>query len=342
MTTKEEGSRPAPTISQVAEQAGVSRSTVSRAFTRPEILSAETVERVMQAARALGYVPNQLARALSTGRNGNIALVVPDVANPFFPPLIRAAQRRADSVDFCVFLGDSDEDAGREDRLLERFIPQVEGLVLASSRLADENLRARATRRPMVLINRDIAGIPRVLIDSSSGVMQAVEHLARLGHRRIAYVSGPSASWSNRQRRTAIRRAAARLGVSVTTIPTAKPTYDEGRRVVGAIIASGVSGAVAFDDLVAQGVLNGLAAKGMDVPRQFSVVGCDDVLGAMTYPPLTTVSSRSAEAGEAAVQLLMDSLKTGANRDVRLVLGTHLVERATTAPPAKRAGVARS
>ena len=97
--------RAKPTISQVAETAGVSRASVSRAFTNPHMLGEATVARILGVAEDIGYVPNRTARALSTGRTGNVALVVPDIANPFFPPLIQAAQSLADKSDFCVFLG---------------------------------------------------------------------------------------------------------------------------------------------------------------------------------------------------------------------------------------------
>ncbi|MCP4383302.1 MAG: LacI family transcriptional regulator [Hyphomicrobiales bacterium] len=329
--TGSEAAAPRPTISQVADRVGVSRSTVSRAFTHPEMLSRETVEQVKKAARALGYVPNPVARALSTGRHGNIALIVPDVANPFFPPLIRSAQIRADSFDYCVFLGHSDEESRREIRLVDRLVGQAEGLVLASSRLSADDIYALADRRPLVLINRDIKGIPRVLIDSGPGVSEAVEHLAGHGHRQIAYVCGPTASWSNQQRRAAVRKAAARLKIKVTYVKTAKPTFLAGQDAVAPIVNSGVTAAIAFDDLIAQGVLSGLIGRGIAVPEAMSLVGCDDVLGAMTVPPLTSVSSRSREAGETAVSLLADMLGLGATRDVRYVLDTQLVVRATTA-----------
>jgi LacI family transcriptional regulator len=318
------------TISQVAAAAGVARSSVSRAFTRPEMLSPETAQRIRDAAEKLGYVPNQTARALSTGRHGNVALIVPDVANPFFPPLIRAAQREADRFDFCVFLGNSDEDPKQEDKLLGRFAGQVEGLVLVSSRMSDERIRAHAALRPLVLINRDVEGIPRVLIDSGSGVTQAVQHLAELGHKKIVYVSGPATSWSNKQRRGAVRKAASALGLTVEVVAAPLPTYEAGRHAVGAVVATGATAAIAFDDLTAQGILAGLADRGIAVPSQFSVVGCDDVLGAATYPPLTTVSNRSTEAGKAALSLLIEMLNSRAIRDVRYVLETHLVIRETT------------
>lgn len=319
-----------PTISQVAEAAGVSRATVSRAFTRPDMLSAATVARVVAVAEAIGYVPNQIARALSTGRHGNLALIVPDVANPFFPPLIRAAQVEADKLDFCVFLGNSDEKPEQEEKLVGRFSAQVEGLVLASSRLPDERIRAHAARRPIVLINRDVAGIPRVLIDSSVGVAQAVDHLAELGHRRIAYVSGPKSSWSNSERRATVRRRVKAHGMDLMIVPAQLSSFETGFAAAPHLLEAGATAAVAFDDLMAQGVLAGLAARGVSVPASFSVVGCDDVLGAMTYPPLSSVSNPCAEAGRVAVSLLMDMLNAAVLRDVRYVLDTRLVVRDTT------------
>ncbi len=276
------------------------------------------------------------ARALSTGRHGNVALIVPDVANPFFPPLIRAAQIEADLSDFCVFLGNSDENPQQEDKLVGRFSGQVEGFVLASSRLSDERIRIHAARRPLVLINRDVEGIPRVLIDSGSGVAEAVAHLGALGHRKIVYVSGPHSSWSNKQRQAAVRSTAQQLGIAVAVVAAEKAAFEAGRKVTGHILATGASAAIAFDDLTAQGILAELADRGISVPTRFGVVGCDDVLGAATHPSLTTVSNRSTEAGKAALTLLMDMLRSNAIRDVRYVLSTHLVIRNTTAQ--RRAG----
>ena len=161
--------QPGATIADVATAAGVSRATVSRAFGRPGMLRQETVEHVLTVAGRLGYTPNRVAQALSTGRFANLAVVVPDIANPFFPPLIRAAQGRADRAGYAVFLGDADEDPDREDVLLRQLGTQVEGFVLASSRMADDLIQAHAERRPLVLINRDVPGIPRVLIDTTRG-----------------------------------------------------------------------------------------------------------------------------------------------------------------------------
>ncbi|GAA1637091.1 LacI family DNA-binding transcriptional regulator [Kribbella alba] len=333
--TQQRGSGATPTISQVAAAAGVSKSTVSRAFSRPEMITAETVAHVMDVATRLGYVPNHTARALSTGRAGTVAIVVPDIANPFFPPLIRGAQAAADQAGFSLLLGDSDEDPTREDVLVGKFGPQTDGIVLASSRMTEEQIRAHAERRPLVLINRDVPGLPRVLIDTATGIAAAVEHLAGLGHRHLVYVSGPTSSWSNAERRRAVRAAGRRLGLKVSAVAARRSTYDAGVQRVDDILGSGASAVIAFDDLLAQGILAGLAARGVGVPDQFSVIGCDDVLAATMSPPLTTVSAHGGHAGRKAVDLLVSFLD-GNEGDERRVLDTSLVLRSTTAPPAVR------
>ena len=324
-----------PTISDVALRARVARSTVSRAFSRPEMISASTVERVKKAATALGYVPNYAARALSTGLHGNIAIIVPDIANPFFPPLIRAVQAGADAEGYSVFLGDSDEDAGRELKLADRFANQVEGFILASPRSAQQNIMDLNKRRPVVVINRDIADLPRVLIDPALGVKDAVAHLVDLGHRKMVYVSGPAVSWSDQQRRLALRHAAASHDIRIDTISAERPTFNAGLKVVSAVLHSGATAAITFDDFVAHGLLSGLAEHHIPVPKKFSVIGMDDVLGASTFPALTSVSGRCDEAGRIAIQLLIGAMQ-GKSSDICTVLRTHLAIRATTGQAFRR------
>jgi LacI family transcriptional regulator len=258
--------------------------------------------------------------------------MVPDIANPFFPPLIRAAQVAADQRDFCVLLGDSAESPRQEERLISRFAPQVDGFVLTSSRLTTADLATHGERRPLVLINRDIPNVPRVLVDSRAGVMQAVAHLAALGHERIAYVGGPVSSWSDHQRRRAITAARAEHGMRLTMLHAKPATYAGGTATVDALLSSASTAVLAFDDVVAHGILGGLAERGRRVPDDISVIGCDDVLAATTYPPLTTISLRCADAGEIAVSVLLDLVGGRKLGDVRYSLDSQLVVRATTGP----------
>jgi LacI family transcriptional regulator len=300
------------------------------------MLSEETVARVQRIATKLGYTPNLTAQALSTGRHTNIAIVVPDVANPFFPPLIRAAQAGADTAGYSVFLGDSDEDAAREYTLVQRLALQVSGFILASSRMPDEQIQELAERRPLVLINRDTPGLARVLIDTGAGIEAAVEHLFELGHQSVVYVSGPAASWSDQERRRALRKATRRRGMATFSVAASRPTFEAGWNVAAEVLSTGATAAITFDDLVAHGLLAGLLDAGTRVPEEFSVIGCDDVLGASTYPALTSVSARCDAAGQIAVELLMNAMRGGQKTDVRCVLETKLVVRATTAAASAR------
>lgn len=318
------------TISDIARLAGVSRSTVSRAFSRPEMINGATVARVKAAADQLGYVVNHAARALSTGKFGNIAVIVPDIANPFFPPLVRQVQSLADLAGYAVFLGDSDEIADREASLIGRLSAQVDGFVLAAPRLAEDQIRELDKLRPIVLVNRDLEGLARVLIDPSGGLDEAVSHLHSLGHAKVVYLAGPQHSWSDQQRRKALSRAAQQNGLEVRTHEVGRPSRTAGREAVGAVLESGATAVIAFDDIVAQGVLAGLAVRNVPVPGQISVIGCDDTLAAGTNPPLTTISAASGAAGAAAVEPLLEMINTGADKPERIIIPTHLVVRETT------------
>lgn len=326
-----------PTIRLVAQEAGVSQATVSRAFSQPELLSPATVEKVLATARRLGYVPNQVARALSTGRAGNIALILPDVANPFFSALMRGAQAQAYKRGYATFLGDSDETAHLEGMLLGKLAAQVDGFVLASPRLDESLIRKHAARKPVVVINRDLDGIARVLVDTGPGFTAAVGMLAGLGHRTIAYVGAPRTSWSSQQRARAVAAAGAAHGLAVIEIDAGRPSHEAGRDCVAALLEAGVTGVLAVDDVVAQGIMAGLGERGLSVPGDVSVVGCDDIIAATTYPPLTSVNARCAVAGANAVDLLLNGFANPARPTDSHVITGELVVRNSTGPAPARA-----
>jgi LacI family transcriptional regulator len=317
------------TIQQVAEEAGVNRSTVSRVFNKPEILMEETVRKVRAVAERLGYSPNSAARALRTGRNSNIALVVPDLTNPFMPPIAHAVQKEAAKHGYAVFIGNADEDPSQEVDLLHRLADQVAGAILASPRTGDAAIHELARQMPLVLINRDVAGVPRVLIDSGAGMAQAVAHLAALGHRRISYVGGPENSWSNGQRCAAVGRAAEAHGLALSRLGTGPASFARGVAVVPELLALGGTACIAFDDVLAQGICYGLAENGLSNPEDYSVIGCDDILG---YPLLTTVTGPSVTAGQRAVAMLHAAITAEAEPQ-RAVLETALIVRRTVAAP---------
>ncbi|MFB9724740.1 LacI family DNA-binding transcriptional regulator, partial [Planobispora longispora] len=181
----------AVTIRDVARASGVHVSTVSRTFSAPHLVNAETRNRVLAVAEGLGYRPNRAARALTTGRTHNLGLIVADIANPFFPPLIKAAQAQARERDYHVFVADTDEDPVLEQELIETLCKQVDGVLLCSPRLSNRVIERLRAQVPFVVVNRRVKGLATVLMDVGQGVRAAVAHLAELGHRQVGLLSGP-------------------------------------------------------------------------------------------------------------------------------------------------------
>lgn len=324
----------AVTIKDVARRAGVSQSTVCRAMANPELVRASTRERVLRAVAELGYFPNRAAQALTTGRTATIGLVVPDLANPFYPGVVKAVQARAREFDHAVLLADTDEDPAAEAELIRRLAKQVDGFLLCSPRAPDEELRAFAAETPLVVLNRRVGPIPAILCDNVDGMRQAVAHLHALGHRRVAYVAGPCTSWANRERTRGLRTAAAALGVEVVEIGHTAPTFEGGAAAADLVLAASVTAVIAYNDLQALGLLSRFGERGAEVPGRISVVGCDDIpAAALVTPRLTTVTQGKEQAGRAAVDLLLEILQgrqgpTGPRR----VMPAQLIVRGSTGP----------
>ncbi|TDD87509.1 LacI family transcriptional regulator [Actinomadura darangshiensis] len=315
----------AVTIRDVAHACGVHVSTVSRTFSAPHMVNAETRTRVLATAEELGYRPNRAARSLTTGRTGNLGLIVADLANPFFPPLIKAAQAAARGQDYHLFVADTDEDPVEEQDLVLAFSKQVDGIVLCSPRLSNKALEKLAESIPFVLVNRRLRGVPTVVMDVAHGARTAMGHLAGLGHRRVALVSGPSGSWTSGEMRQAVTNTP---GLETHVIGPNAPTEEGGVGAAGQVAAAGVTGVLAYNDLVAIGLIEGLEELGVRVPDDVSVIGIDDsVTGRLHRPKLTTVAMPTADAGRMAVDLLIKSMSAAT------VLETHLVVRESTAPP---------
>lgn len=325
-------------LKAVAAEAGVSISTVSRAFTRPELIGVETREHVLAIADRLGYRPNRSARGLATGRTAQLAVLLPDIANPFFPPLVRAVEDAAYEKGYSVLLMDTDEHAEREARMFGDLAGQADGVIVCSPRSPAGVLRQAAARTPVVLVNRTVEGIASVSCRTRDGVRQIVDHLHALGHRAIAYVAGPSSSWSDRERRDGARRQARKLGMDFAVLGPYPATFEGGVMAGDAVAASAASAAVAFDDIMAMGIVRRLTERGFAVPKRFSVSGCDDILfAAMASPPLTTIATPVVEAGRTAVRLLVDELDGAAKEKRQIILSGDLVVRGSTGPIPRKA-----
>ncbi len=324
-----------PTITDVARECGVAASTVSRALSHPGRVNRQTAERIRQIAAQMGYRPNPIARALPSGRTLTLALLVPDVTNPFFSEMIRGAERQAAAAGYTLLLADTDESAEVEAVHLDRLARMVDGLVIGTPRLPDDTILGFAGRYPLVLVNRVVPGVPHVVIDTPGGMSQACEHFASLGHRDIAYLAGPRASWADRSRWRALQSASRRLGLTMTRLGPFAPTVAGGVAAAEAVVVSGASAVVAFNDLLAIGTIRRLMARNIKVPDDVSVLGCDDIFGAeFCHPALTTLAAPIQDAGRAAVDLLLGTLagSSQASRQ-RAVFPTHLVVRESTGPP---------
>ena len=294
-----------PTLAEIARRAGVATSTASRAFNEPHRLRPETVQRIKAVAEDLGYVANRYARALSTGRTGFIGLIVPDIVNPFFPPLVRAAQRQASQHERSLLVVETNSDPESERRHIASLIPECEGLIIASSRLTAAELQQVSTQVKLVLINNDTPQVARFLLSSASALNQVITRLADRGATTITYLGGPHRSWSEQERSGALAAAAEHLDLVTHTFRVESGTYNQARRMTEEVLGTKPDCVVAFDDVIAHGILDGLLEAGMRIPSDIAVVGCDDALPIQTHPRLTTISLPTASTVTRAIDALI-------------------------------------
>jgi LacI family transcriptional regulator len=298
------------TIRDVARACGVHVSTVSRTFSAPNLVNPETRSRILAVAEQLGYRPNKAARALITGRTTNLGLIVADITNPYFPPMIKAAQSQARLHDHHVFVADTDENPAVEEELVRTLAAQVDGILLCSPRMASRSLSALAQEVPIVVVNRSVEGIPAVLMDLASGARSAINHLADLGHTQVAYVGGPTTSWTNRELRRAAAAAAKARGITLHLLGPFPPNHAGGVAAASAVRETPATGVLAFNDIVAIGLLEALREAGVSIPGQISVIGVDDIPQAEIVR-LTTIATPTDTAGRAAVDMLLARAAAG-------------------------------
>ncbi|QAY64275.1 LacI family transcriptional regulator [Xylanimonas allomyrinae] len=320
------------TVRDVAREAGVSISTVSRALSVPDKVAVETRERVVSVAAALGYQPNRAAAGLRAGRTGTVGLLVPDLANPYFAAVAKGVTAGAREHALGVFVVDSEEKPEVEAELLRSLAHQTDGVILASPRALDADLPA-AGGKPLVVVNQ--GGPLAVGTDNAGGVALALEHLRSLGHQRIAYVGGPAASWSDAQRRAALH-AAGGAGVEVVMLGPFPPTVDGGAGAADDVVASEATAAITFNDVVAVGLVRAVRERGLRVPEDLSVVGFDDTfLAALVTPALTSVGADLREVGRRAIGLLVGRIgaRAGSGAATRVLLPATLAVRESTTTP---------
>lgn len=319
-------------IADIARVAGVSKATVSRALTRPELVADQTRERILTIAADQGFHPNRAARALTTGRTGIIGLIMPTLANPFFAPLVLNAQEAAARAGTLVLVATSEYSADREQEIVGRLAGQVDGFIMVAPTSGDQALRGLGRDHPLMLVDRVVGQMPAVLAGATTGIAEAFDHLSGLEHRRLAYIGGPPDSWADRQRRRVLSERAAAAGVSLVVVGPLLPAFDAGL-VAAAQLPPDVTAVIAYNSSLALGLLHALLAAGVRVPEDISLVSGDDLaaFGAMT-PAITAVEVPFAEAGTSAVTALL----SGPTSQHPLVVPSRLIVRSSTREPSER------
>ena len=309
------------TIEDVARAAGVSRQTVSRAINDLGEISPRTRARVLRIAEEMGYRPSSIARGLATRRTRTLGLVIPDVANPFFSDVARGAEHEGYGGGYNVFLCNTDEDPERELAVLRSLEEKrVDGVVLCSSRLDDDELRRVVARQSaVVLVNRRLEparaenGVGIVMLDDVAGGRMATQHLVDGGHRAVGFLAGPPASRSGRSRAEGYRAACAAADLSYSpawTVPC-PAGVDGGHQAARELLTARpeLTALFCYNDLVAVGALRACADLGRQVPDDLALVGFDDImLAALVTPPLTTCHVLRYELGVQAMRSLLNQI----------------------------------
>ncbi len=346
-----------PTINDLAQHLGVHKSTVSRAMdpARRHLIGAEVLQRVEAAARELGWRPNRAAAALSTGRSRTVGVLLPDITNPVFPPILRGIEDALDAEGYFALLANTARREGgvaAAQSAVERMLAQrVEGFLIATALRDDAWLETlRKTGAPIVLVNRTnepLQGrgpLPAVISDDMLGMRLAVDHLVERGHRRIVHLAGPPGFSTGLARRIGCEQALREHGLAPAAIVECTAySVEAGAAAMSSLLPVRArsraarlpfSAVVAANDLIALGALQVLTARGIAVPQAVSLIGHNDMpLLAQISPPLTSVRIQHYEMGLRAARLLLEALRGDAGTSGgTLVLRPELVVRGSTAP----------
>ena len=332
--------RPASaTLRDVARLAEVHPGTVSRAL-NPEtrrLVNEDTARRVIEAAESLGYRPNPIARGLKTNRSYTVGVLVPDLTNPLFPPIVRGIQDRLEQAGYTPLIANTDNDRERERNDFEAMrARQVDGVITATATLDHGVLdEMTGTGLPIVLVNRRLedGGFSSAAADDADGERLAVLHLAELGHTRIAHLGGPQELSTGRHRYEGFVAGMNEAGLAIDPALVHFGnafTGPEGERLCEALLASGaaVTGLAAGNDLMALGCYDALERRGLRCPDDVSVVGFNDMPFSDRFdPPLTTVAIPHYDIGAAAAELLLERMLQPDEPARAIVLPPYLVVR---------------
>lgn len=325
-------------LRDVAKAAKVSVGTVSNVLNRPEVVAPETLARVQATIKELGFVPNGFARHLRSGQSRTLGLIVPDVANPFFTEVARGVEDAASKRDYAVFLCNSDESATKEDRYVNVLIQQqVRGVLITPADMKSDRLEVMRERGIAVtLLDREIKGRKQcsVSVDDVHGGQLAIEYLAGLGHKNIAWVCGPESIPQVADRGAGVTKAAKVAGAKIETIRVSLMNAAKGEEAAKRILELDVMPTAIFcaNDLLALGVMRALIANKVRIPEQVSVLGYDNIEFAPSAAvPLSSIAQPSYQMGVTAADLLLNECEDGENHEHQQIrFQPQLVERAST------------
>jgi LacI family transcriptional regulator len=330
-----------PTIYDVARLAGVSTATVSRALNDTGRVAAAKRAAIDAAVEQLGYRPNTIARSLVTRSTQTIALLLPEITNPFYAELVTGIQQLTLERDYTMLLCTTDFDPEQEERYLRLLRAKhvdgalVDGLVLPPERIA----RFVEDGFPIVCLDRDVnsPAVPLVQVDNRMGARLATEHLLALGHARIAHIMGAPARISE-ERLLGYQAALAHAGVAADSSLVALGNFTEsdGHDAMHALLSreTGLTAVFAANDLSAIGAMNAIVASGRSVPADISIVGFDDLrLAQYTSPPLTTVRQPAGDIARHSTELLLGMIAGHKPRKLHHLFTPELVVRSSTASP---------
>jgi LacI family transcriptional regulator len=332
-------------IAEIARRANVSTATVSRTLNQSGPVKAATARKVWRAVTELNYYPNSHARALVSGRSRLIGLIVSDITNPFFPELIHRFQSLAAEEQYDLLVTSTDYETTRMTACLRRMLERkVDGVAIMTSEM-DPALIKELSRRGVPIVFMDVGQVgPRmshVAVDYGNGVRQAVDHLVALGHKHIAFISGPLELHSARTRRQAFVEGMRQHGLrpDKRLVREGTHTAEGGQKAMAAMLRLSrlPTAVVASNDWTAIGALRAILAAGLRVPDDISVVGFDDIpLVSYTTPALTSVRMSAADVGATAFQALFGLIGGKVLEGDVYQVPTRLVVRESTSKPARR------
>jgi LacI family transcriptional regulator len=328
-------------IQEVAKRAQVSTATVSRTINGSDKVKPRTAERVRRAIEALNYVPNTNARALGSGRSRLYGLIISDITNPFFPELVKSFEETAVTHGLEVIVSNTSYKAERAELCVRRMIERkVDGVAIMTSEMDGQLLeRLKNHGIPTVFLDTGVVGkdTSNVLIHYSVGIDEAVAHLLALGHETIAFISGPMKLPSAQARREAFLKSLKRAGISLrkNLVVEGNHRINGGRMAMEELLQlkSPPTAVLASNDLTAIGAIGSIHQHGLQVPRDISVIGFDDIeISASLYPPLTTVRLSRTQIADRAFHALFTANQEPGSMGAEYTIQPELVVRETTAP----------